>query len=64
MNKIAILFTVIFLKTLNSYVFRTLMIDHNGGYCELNDSCVHFLLKSVDYIAGHLILEWISDILK
>jgi hypothetical protein len=57
MHTISILFTVIFLKTLNCYVFRTLLVDHNGGHCELNDSCVHFLSKIVEYVAGHLILE-------
>jgi hypothetical protein len=45
MHTISILFTVIFLKTLNCYGFRTILVDHNGGYCELNDSCVQFCLK-------------------
>jgi len=64
MKTIAILFTVIFSKPLNSKVFRTLLVDHNGGYWELNDRCLHFWLKIVEYVAGHLILEWMSDILK
>jgi len=50
LNTLVILFTVIFSKTLNFQVFRTLLVDHNGGYCELNDSCVYFILKIVEYV--------------